>query len=72
MSECAWGQESEVDFILRIGTGAFKTPDKTVNRRSLLVRYRNSLKKRVDWGDISDPEAIKKLVNEEIKKALMK
>ena len=61
-----WGTMKEKDFIDKMGSfyngGAVqREPDPKKRYHQLLIRYREGMKRRVNWGDI-DPIAIKQYV----------
>ncbi len=61
-----WGTLKEKDFIDKMGSfykgnAIQREPDPKKHHYQLLIRYREGMKDRVNWGDI-DPIAIKQYV----------
>ncbi len=61
-----WGTLKEKDFIDKLGSfykgdAVQREPDPKKRYHQLLIRYREGMKHRVNWGDI-DPIAIKQYV----------
>lgn len=61
-----WGTMKEKDFIDKMGSfykgdAVHREPDPKKRYHQLLIRYRDGMKHRVNWGDI-DPIAIRQYV----------
>lgn len=64
-SDRAWNHKDEINFIHRLGTISMQGAE--TGRETLLKRYRDSMEKRVNWGDIKKTE-IRLAISEALKR----
>lgn len=64
-----WHTWDEIHFLERLGSWALKkeTQQEPPDKKTLLQNYRDSMKLRVNWGEI-DPVAVKNFINKELLK----
>ncbi len=61
-----WQTGQELNFLKGLGTGIWTRKHEENRRKGLLVKYRDSIKARVDWREI-DPKEIVEYLDQALK-----
>ena len=61
-----WQTYQELNFLKGLGTGVWKRKDEENRRKRLLIKYRDSIKSRVNWGEV-DPKEISKYLDQALR-----